>query len=235
MGFSDETLDRIFLPRFVEKHGWDTASEYGEPGYGNSGTRLVVMGDFWCRCGNNPRAGQRRYGDKLIEPGDLHVYDEHHPGAWQAWLDSGVEIEWHDEWMVDYDHDKAYRTKGDSYSWQPQVLHDWEYDYWLTPDTPIEDWVRWAANDPERCLLSNLHDASDLEDIGFVEYASERDGAWGGGPFETGWHPGQTDDPKVVLDKIIEQHPDAEVVFCITENSQFYTRWAAFYRLNQEE
>lgn len=214
MGFSNETLDRLFQP-IVERHNWETASEYGEPGYG-SRERLVVLGDYWCRCGT---------------PDKLHTQEEHHPLAWQAWIDSGVELEWHDEWMVDYDTSKAYRTKADSYSWQPSVIRDWEYDYWLTPDSPISEWIEWAKNDPERCLLSNLHDASDLEEVGFIEWAPDRDGAWSSGPYETGWHAGQNDDPRKVYDEIVERcdYP-VEVVFCITEQSQFYTGWSAYYR-----
>ena len=219
MGFSDATLDRVVLDPMVERHGWDVAYEYGEPGYGGIARpeRLVVLGNYWCRCGT---------------PAELHTYDSHHPLAWQALEDSGIAFEWSDEWMVDYDSGKAYRTKADSYSWQPSVVRDWEYDDWLTPDTPIAEWIEWAANDPERCLLSNLHGPGDLYDQGFREWKGADH--YGRG-YESGWHPGQTDDPKQVLAEVkmyFEPH-HVDVVFCITENSQFYTRWAAFYRLTE--
>jgi hypothetical protein len=35
--------------------------------------------------------------------------------------EAGYELEYSDEWFVDYNYDKAYRTVEDSYHWQCQI------------------------------------------------------------------------------------------------------------------
>lgn len=229
MGFSNETLDRVLLePFFDGSHDWDRVGEYGEPGYGNPNTRLIVFGDYWCRCGQHPRAGQphgyRR--DDTIKPDDMHDVMSHHPLAWQALEDSGVEFEWHDEWAIDYQNDKCYRTTGDSYSWQPSAIHD-DYGELLTPDDDIEVWIDWAKNEPTRCLLSRVHSPSDLEAVGFEQF---------NGQYESGWY-GVEDNPTEITKKIQAaiDHDDLEIVFMISGNEQFRMTFNAYIRVPDDD
>ncbi len=222
----DSAMDQ--LQRFIEQHQFEYCHEYGEPGYDLGDKRIVVLGDYWCRCKNNPFAGRPKgYGydrDELVKPEDLHSYDAHFPMLWKRW-EQIAEFEWCDEWMIDYENDKCYRTTGDSYSWQPSVIYT-EYGDPLTPDDDIDTWVEWAAEHPtERIIPRHIYDKSDLEAIGFSEW---------NGVYENGWHPGQTDDPKAIVKEIRDQlGDDTEIVFSFTEASQFYIRFEAMIRQPQ--
>lgn len=221
-------LSRSTIERYItERHDdWQWCSEYGEPGYGNADTFVVVMGDYWCRCGHNPHTGRRKtWGDGEIAPTDLHSYSDHHPRFWAAMEAAGVEFEWYDEWTVDYDNDKAYRTTGDSYSWQTSIV--WTDDgEFLTPDDDIETWIEWAADDPKRCIPDRVYTVYDLMRAGFEQY---------NGGYESGWHKGQTDDPTEILATVKRWHPDDTVVFVLTEASQFYIGFHAYHRPPKED
>lgn len=55
---------------------------------------------------------------------------------------------------------------------------------------------------------------------------------WGWAPFngvfESGWHPGQTDDTRKVFRRIKGEYPNLSVVFRLDETSMFYIRWTAW-------
>ena len=74
-----------------DEHNAEFASKYGEPGYQDPEKGILLAN--W----NNV------------------------PSNMQKWLENaGYSLEWSDEWTVDYNNDKAYRTSPDSYSWEPQ-------------------------------------------------------------------------------------------------------------------
>jgi hypothetical protein len=139
------------LQRFIEIHMWDYCHKYGEPGYRLEGDQqVIVFGDYWCRCKQNPHIGQPgRYGrrDELVKPDDLHSYDAHFPLLWARWEEI-ASFEWDDEWQIDYECDKAYRTSGDSYSWQPSIIWNDDTGDYMTPDDDIETWIEWATAEP---------------------------------------------------------------------------------------
>lgn len=207
----------------------DYASEYGEPGYSfdNDETPIFLIGDWWCRCGNNPHAGKPRpsWGgeSRTYLATDLHSIEDHHPRVWAQLESQGVETAFYDEWWVDPSTSKAYRTTADSYSWQSsiQMTDDGEY---LTPDDDIETWIEWAVNDPQRCLMREYRHR--LEAAGFVK--------WGppGGNYHNGWYDGMDDNPKHVYDQIMNDADteDIEVVFVLDETSQFYVGFSAWIR-----
>lgn len=213
---------KIWEPMF-ERHGWDYANEYGEPGYSTSGdTPVLILGDFWCRCGKHPRTGQRKpvmlgHGE-LFEAGDLHGYEAHHPRLWAQLEAQGVETLWHDEWTVH--NGKAWRTTADSHSWVPSYVYT-DGDI-ITTDDDITEWVEWALNDPGRALLH--HSEQDIEPLGFIQWPDDDT------YYETGWHPHQTDDPQQVILAIQAEHPDDDVIFIINGVGQFDARWTAYRR-----
>jgi len=225
MELSEETAHRIVAERYGEHLGWDWATEYGEPGYWDSTTTMVVLGNYWCRCGKHPRAGQPSRGyfksGDTIKPDELHGYSDHHPRVWAALEAAGVQFEWYDEWMVDHETSKAYRTQPDSYSWQPSVILD-DTGEWLTPDSDITDWLAWAINEPGRCLFRSQWDA--LIEAGFAPWPDDDT------RFENGWHPGQTDDPRDITEQIRAVDPDCEIVFCTTSTGQFDVEFKALIR-----
>jgi len=183
----------IILKALQEKGDWDYATHYGEPGYQNP--EVGILFADW-----NPVS--RRICDYLEE--------------------AGYELEWCDEWYVDYDNDKAWRTSPTSYDWQCSIRYT-EHGV-LTPDDSLEDWIDEIAmtdwSQPTGTVPSWIT-PNDLEERGFIKY---------NGDFETGWHPGQTDDAHVIAVLLFETIPDIErVLFRIGESSQFYTVWEAYY------
>ena len=210
MKLSYDTINNI-LERYSGRHIMETASEYGEPGYSHNygaDTPLIVLGDYWCRCGATSDEG-------------MHSIDWHHPRVWAQMEKQGVQFEWHDEWMVDYDSDKAYRTTGDSYTWTPSVVFT-DYGDPLTPDSDILEWIEWATDDPAARCLMPFHRSTLETETEFVEY---------GDRYESGWYAGQDADPKQILAEIRKWHgDDTDVVFMLRENSQFYLGFAAYYR-----
>lgn len=204
-----ELADRLFraMTDRWSNHIYDWCSEYGEPGY--ECDRGVALGNYWCRCG---------------EQDDLHDIASHHPRIWALLEAAGYEFEWHDEWMIDHETDKAYRTQGDSYHWRPQVVLG-EHD-WLTPDSDIEEWLEYAANNADRCLIDGPVTLDDLRAAGWSEVEAG---------FEAGWHPGQTADPYKISAAFAEAHPDHRWVFILTNNSQFYSVFALWAKAPDEE
>jgi hypothetical protein len=233
MELSLDTIQRFTQPLMDE--GGDWANDYGEPGYHfpyGATTPIIVLGDFWCRCGKNPDAGKPRhfgYGRRdepvrLVEGKDLHSYENHHPRVWAQMESQGVQFEWSDEWMVDYENGaKAYRTQADSYSWQPSVQFTDDGEY-LTPDSDIEDWIEWAVNDPRKCLMDQYHWA--IEEAGYTERECG---------FASGWFEGMNDDPVKITEAIRREHDDIDILFVLSETSQFYVRFCVFTRSTEEE
>lgn len=192
-----------FQNKYEGTHLFDTANEYGEPGYRADG--MIFLGDWWCRC------------DKYD---CLHGLEMHHPRLWAAMEEAGHEFEWHDEWMVDYETSKAYRTCGDSYSWTPSFVLTDDCEM-LTPDSDVEAMTDWAINCADRALTHTLVDSSALVEAGWSQY---------GGELENGWYPGQTDDPRKILEALREEEQWRDVLFYISGTGQFDTRFKVYVR-----
>lgn len=194
---------------------WETADEYGEPGYGSTWpveTALVVLGDYWCKC------------DRNNDLRDLHSLEDHYPRIWAQLAGRGVEFEWHDEWTVDYETGKAYRTRPDSYSWQPSVMFT-EYGDLVTPDDDIETLAQ-HCDETGTPLSRNFATTDDLAVAGFTPYSVDN---------ETGWHSGQTDDPSKVAQTARRLFPDCQVIHYVTGQGQFDTRWTTYVRTEPVE
>lgn len=208
MKLSYATIQRV-IERLQGNGYWDTASEYGEPGYSTTGdTPLVVLGYYWCHC----------HKFDPDDPRPLHPLERHHPRLWQQMADQGVQFEWYDEWTTH--NDKAWRTQADSHSWVPSYVYT-DGDI-ITTDDDITEWVEWALNDPSRALLH--HSEQDIEPLGFIQWPDDDT------YYETGWHPHQTDDPQQVMAAIQAEHPDDDIIFIINGVGQFDARWTAYRR-----
>ena len=212
MQLSDKSLYEL-----CDRFDWQYASFYGEPGYEQSyltQQRAVILGDYWLRG-----------DDKTID--DLQHFEQRWPRIWQALEESGVSFEWYDEWTIDYDHSKAYRTQADSYGWQTSIV--WTDDGELiTPDDDIQCWIDWAVDNPERCLMSRIHSSADLIAAGFTKWPDDDTF------FENGWHPGQTDNPKDILQRIKDHDDELQVVFHIDSVGQWDVRFTAYTRKETE-
>ena len=195
-----ESLGEALVHHLMDTHDAEYCVEYGEPGYRLNEHQKGILFANWNEV---PKAIQ-----ELAE-------------------ELGYELEWSDEWYVDYDHNKAYRTQADSYHWQSSIYFT-ENGSVLTPDDSTADWVAELMNDPRKAVPDWIG-REDLQALGFDRFPD-----WDASDYENGWHPGQTDDPKEIAKEIERQFPGADYVFRITEVSQFYLKFEAWYRLTED-
>lgn len=142
---------------------------------------------------------------KLILFANWNDFDKH-PNFMQ-WLEENYECEWSDEWIIDYENDKCYRTVANSYGWQQQWrFHD--CGELLTPDSDISDWLEYVENDPKRVLPSFLE--VDLEELGYELINDD---------LQSGWY-GRHDSPEEILEEL-ESQGYTSVVFQLACVSQF--------------
>lgn len=195
----------IILEWLQEAHSAEWCNEYGERGYSQPEKGVILAN--W----NNI------------------------PKAFQAYLEErGYELEWSDEWTIDFNHNKAYRTSPDGYSWEPSVIYTEGGDM-LTPDDDPSEIIDEVAmtdwNQPVGCLPGWIT-AADLEAEGYQRHPdpSEPD-------FEAGLFPGQTDDSAAIA-KAIWNGPGRcveRIVFRKTEQSQFYCKFECWVLREEEE
>lgn len=224
MQISQESISRALSGLWeIQDTVYDYASTYGEPGYGDDRTTAVILGDYWHRQGTRlaNRANRR---DGTVDK--LSSWDRTHPRLMAQLEAQGIETQWYDEWVVI--DDRAYRTQGDCYGWQPSYLYG-DGDPWVPDaddDGDVETVVEEVKDDPSTAINLAQFSAETLERVGF-EHCNGR--------FENGWHPGQTDDPRVILPKWQAQYPTCEFVFIITDIGQFYMSFHLFRRETESE
>ena len=182
-----------------EKHYAEFANEYGEPGYSNP-ERGIILANW-----NNVPKGLADWLEKL-----------------------GYDLEWSDEWTIDYNHGcKAYRTAPSGYDWQSSVMVTDDGEL-LTPDDDAGEWINECAmtdkGQPCRVLPDRITPA-DLEHAGFRLFEGDK---------ESGFFPGQTDNPKEAAQRAFAAGA-LRVVFRKTEQSQFYIKWEAYAEWEESE
>ena len=192
-----DTLE--ILKNLIQQRDWDYCHEYGEPGYSLSGDqKVIVFGNY-----NDVFDGR-----PLLE----------------AACEEVASLEWSDEWVVDHENDKCYRTQADSYSWTRSFI--WAEDGILTPDDDIETITEYLQNSPGQAMVSTLKSVADLTEAGWEKIPDDDS------YYESGWHPGQTDDPKEIYAEVRKQFPDSthDVLFYINGVGQFDMRFTCYTR-----
>jgi len=135
---------------------------------------------------------------------------------------SDVELEWDDEWSSCTECHKGFRISGNRYGWV-------KYAHLFTdeceevcgdcikkdPDEYLEDLV----NNPNKAEVFDLG----LDTLGYSKV---------NGTFESGWHPGQDDQPEEILKKIERIDPDCSVIFKVASVGQFDVTFEAWYNGN---
>ena len=133
----------------------------------------------------------------------------------------GYATEYDDEWYVSSESSpaKAWRTQPDGHGWESSLLmFDGGY---LTRDDAESDpnsWIEQCSNEPGRPLPS-WFDESALEEQGFKAQDGEN---------ETGFHPGQTDDPHAIGKAL--QAAGHDYVLQVTNRGQFDVRWRVWVK-----
>jgi hypothetical protein len=201
----------------------DYCDDYGEPGYSKDNENgFIIFGNMWCQDKNCSYTETYPDGRKK-----LHTVEFHYPHLMKQMEEQGIEFQRYDEWLVDGNGSKAYRTTSDSYHWQSSIL--WTNGDYLTPEDDISDWVDEVVNNPRRCLPSHVWSDAQLNELGFEEYKCG---------FENGWHEGMNDDP-VKITEMINNDPYLEkpvdILFKLSEASQFYIRFCVMIREKNKE
>ena len=191
-----EKRTEVILTALQDKHCAEWCSAYGEPGYSDP-ERGVIFAN-WNDVGD-------KIGDYLEE--------------------AGFDLCYSDEWLIDYNHDKAYRTQPDSYSWQSSILYTENGDP-LTPDDPADEWIDELAITDQaqsiRCALPSFIDDEALEAEGFQKLDEDH---------ESGWY-GREDDPQEIAIKLWNEIEDLDrVVFRLSGVGQFAVRFETWYQV----
>lgn len=142
-----------------------------------------------------------------------------HTAIERAAESAGIDLVHYDEYTVDNDGVKAWRTEPDSYFWTPSCVWD-DHGNFMTPDDDIDLWIDWAKNDPARCLTSSMVKLDDLLELGFTFHPDEDD------VNESGWHQGMDADPRKTYQALRDgEFPQSDIIFWLKETSQFYSTW----------
>lgn len=166
------------------------------------------------------------YDDAPMIAGNWNPLSQETNDKWEAVLEAnGISLEWNDEWVECEGCNKAVRCQPNSYSWLPYYVFIDDCTV-LCGDCILEDpedeYIPLLINNPGKANIFNL---LELKDFGFQPY---------NGRYETGWHPGQNDEPSKVMEEIHKELPSSEVVFEITSKGQFGIYWTAFYRKSRK-
>lgn len=152
-------------------------------------------------------------------------------------------LEWEDEWMGCSECGKAVRSSPDSYCWEPSYVSIFDNMETICRECwkdNIEEIIEDYKSDyhhgfSNKALPSDFCEI--LESQGFTCWQEKR--PWESeescARYETGFHPGQNDDPKTVFKKIMEDDKRWIVVFVITSRGQFDINWSAFCKLDVED
>jgi len=183
---------------------------YAEPGYSDPESGIIATGNW-----NDITKYDQVHGRKVISNLPSRLFD--------LFEKLGVEGEWSDEWSECSQCNKLVRTSPDSYPWQQSFICD---DNGLTCHECISE------GDPEEYLASlegedrkcNTISSIDPGEYGYVKLEE----------YESGFHPGQTDDPRKVA-KELRAKGITRFLFNLDDVGQFDSRWSCWVKVETEE
>lgn len=139
----------------------------------------------------------------------------------------GVDCRYYDEVIQCSECYKTFECRPSHCGWQPSYIQD------------EEGYVCFDCLDTRDDQLLEDYEYIDNPNKAIPDVLAKHLGTWGWAPhngvFENGWHPGQTDDPTLIFDKIKEKEPNVSVVFRLDEVSQFYIKFTAWTKNRGEE
>jgi hypothetical protein len=169
--------------------------------------------------------GEPGYSDP--ERGIIFANWNNIPKGLADWLEKqGYSLEWSDEWTT-CGNGKAWRTSPDCYQWESSIVLTDDGEM-LTRDDSHADVIEALAithqNQTPGCVPSWVAQM-ELREEGYSLFAGE---------LESGFHPGQTDDPAKLAKQAFEAGAE-RVVFRKVENSQFYVRFECWVLMPESE
>jgi len=132
----------------------------------------------------------------------------------------GVETLWLDEWEPCHECYKAVRTVENSYSWLPSYINV-EGTFLCMNCATFDDVEDEAVNNHNYAVPRQF----DLSAEGFTRYNDLY--------YESGWHPGQNDNPEVLKAQAQDEGWE-DVVFQLDSTGQFDMRFSMWVRSNPQ-
>lgn len=198
-------LDVTTLLRIADERGFyvEWAQGYSEPGY-TAGDQGIVLANW-----NNAT----RYDSNTGEHTTIDGTPERMARMFEA---AGCEIEWSDEWATCDDCSRIVRTSADSYGWTPSYA--WIGDCSIVCAECLPD-------DPSEYIEQLKDSASSADTMGIIHALD----GWHevSANNETGFHPGQDDDPSAVLSQLHEAGLSG-IVCSVDSAGQFDASWSAW-------
>jgi hypothetical protein len=164
----------------------DYCSKYGEFGYKLSEGKKAILFSDWNKFEKYPR---------IME-----------------WIEENYEIEWCDEWVIDYNNDKCYRKIHNSYGWQPSMYMDNNGNI-----IPYDDINEMNEEEFKEFLIENnfLNNPKTAIDLVRFEPKGELIGEDKSRMLES------KPDPKKMLELAKEKYPENDFYFVIDSVNQF--------------
>jgi hypothetical protein len=181
-----------------------TATAYAEPGYSGE---FIAFGN-WNNISRYKTGPQK--GDDLPEK------------VGKLLERAGFECEWSDEWDV-CDCGKAVRTSPDSHFWK-------RYFVVMDDGTRCGDCIKEDPAEYLESIEGNTHDCLTIEGIDPEKYGY----SLFNGTFETGFHPGQNDDP-VKIAAEMKKAGHKRFLFALDHAEQFCLMWKAYYMPEEKD
>ena len=169
----------------------------------------------WCASYGEP-------GYDAPEHGIIFANWNHVSKSVYSWLENhGYALEWSDEWIISHETGKAYRSSPDSYGWKRS--------YFITEDGDVIGADEIENGDEIGTYIAYLLDDANRADTFDVDWTKHGFRKLNEDAFESGFHPGQTDNPAKILKAAQAEHPDHEFLFSIDLTGQFdinFSLWA---------
>lgn len=131
---------------------------------------------------------------------------------------AGYSCEWEDEWTTCEECGKLFRTSGDSYGWT--MYGSVDDNGCICGDCIKSDptaYLETLEDNPRRAITI---DGVDPTEHGYTKH---------NGTFETGWYPGQNDDPREILDAL-KAEGKTGILFAVAGVGQFDLHFTAWYK-----
>lgn len=135
---------------------------------------------------------------------------------------AGYAIEWEDEWTTCADCGAALRTSPDSYGWQPQYIET-DDGYVCFDCADFEEYLESIEDNPRKCCFRDVNP----EEYGYTRISEP-------GEFESGWHPGQNDDPAEILERL-HATGHQRIVFRVSGTGQFDISFETWERVTDTD
>src|SRR5690606_13431262 len=115
------------------------------------------------------------------------------------------------------------RTSPDSYSWQPAyiIMHECEL-LCLECADPAEYYAS-IENAADKAASNEFTYKYPAEDYGYTRVNDDA--------YTNGFHPGQNDDPKQILGRLLSDDPEGRFVFTLDYTSQFEVGFSVYRKV----